>query len=548
MPRTNIKSLNYGDNQNQLIDKLNNNFDEVIEFHGGSQGLTGPDGPKGAIGEMGPPGSKGITGPRGSKWFVNNVAPIGGTAFDIYEGDYWVNSTSGEIYIFTSSGWVDTTYNLNSSSSIFQRIDSLYAIGTTGYSIVENQQYPKNYTFVVADTLPESQIINETLSKFVISTNPTVNADPLLEFSKSNIESGALSDYSLHPVFKWKNFSTSDNSLNLEVPGGVFQIGASGDGFAASFDSLNVNPSTSFQIDSTHIGGATSGIYATGGFNFSTPSGNLIFTSSFMNITGGSGTYSKPMEMNAPQVTASVPSVEIYGTNPAGDVDWPTGLRSSRSGDSLSTLSNSVYHFKLENTSATKFYLNTKGKLKANKVDEGLTIPPTNTPTIASGTGSSSRPSTSWYFLAIPGSPSPLLSLTDGNTIIVAPGNINQYSDIGVCFNTDDYGWGSTGGLQPGQSIDIKFYMASDNYVGYWDNFTNASNYTGVRYLGIGTYSGGSSTVTARTATFPTDFRPQAIDFTISREVSGSTKVYYKAYSSSTGAFGPGATGGYFTF
>jgi len=543
MPRTNIKALNYDDNQKQLIDKLNNNFDEVVEFHGGSQGLTGPDGPKGAIGEMGPAGIKGLTGTRGTRWFVNSSFPIGGTGFEIYEGDYWVDY-GGEMHIFTSTGWVDTGYNLNSAGSVFDKIDSLYAIGITGSSIVENQQFPNNYTFVVADTLPESQILNETLSKFVISTNPSVNADPILEFSKSNIETGSLNDYSLHPVFKWSNFSPSDNSLNFEIPGGVLQIGASG-GFDASFDALNANSSTSFEINSTNVGGATSGIYATGGFNFSAPSGNLRFISSFLNVTGGSGTYSKPLDMNAPQILAQDYSTYIYGSNPAGDIDWPTGLRSARSGDSLSTLSNSVYHLKLENTSDTKFYLNTKGKLKTSKTDEGLTIPADNYPTIRSATGSSPSPSRSWYFMAIPGSPSPLISLTDGNTIVVSP-DTGLYSEIGLCFNTDSYGWGSTGGLQPGQSIDIKFYLASDSYSGYWENFTDGTFYTGVKYLGFGNYAGASAGVQTISATLP--FKSQAIDFTISREVSGSTKVYYKAYSTGTGSFGPGATGGYFTF
>ena len=69
MPNTNIQSLNYNDSQSSLIDKINNNFDEVVESHGGTKGNVGPTGPQGAIGEAGNRGPTGISGPRGNRWF-----------------------------------------------------------------------------------------------------------------------------------------------------------------------------------------------------------------------------------------------------------------------------------------------------------------------------------------------------------------------------------------------------------------------------------------------------------------------------------------------
>ena len=104
MPNKNISFLNYSDNQDELLDKINKNFDEIVELHGGSQGLTGPEGDKGPIGERGMIGKRGASGPRGTRWFVQNTQPAG-TSNYVAEGDYWVDSNTGGIYIFTSSGW-----------------------------------------------------------------------------------------------------------------------------------------------------------------------------------------------------------------------------------------------------------------------------------------------------------------------------------------------------------------------------------------------------------------------------------------------------------
>jgi hypothetical protein len=77
MPNTNIQALDYNDEQSRLINKLNNNFDEVVELHGGSQGTLGPTGDRGAIGDSGTFGPTGLTGPRGTRWFVSSLALTG---------------------------------------------------------------------------------------------------------------------------------------------------------------------------------------------------------------------------------------------------------------------------------------------------------------------------------------------------------------------------------------------------------------------------------------------------------------------------------------
>ena len=326
MPNTNIQSLNYSDDQSQLISKLNNNFDEIVELHGGTQGTEGVTGPRGAIGDAGSFGPTGVSGPRGTRWFVSTSSPAGYAQ----EGDYWIDSNTSQIYILEISGWNSTGYNLGSGTSLFDISSYLYS-GGTGSALRMNQILPENYLFILSDVTPESGVINELLSKFSVSTNSSINDAPLLEFSRSDIEDGTIADYSLHPVFYWVSALPTENSLGLRSPGGSFSIGISG-GFEASFNSMTVNSKKDTVIDYGATSG--SGIFATGGYNV-VAGGEFKITSKYINTVGGSGSISDPIQSVAtlPQATP-----HVYIT-PSG----VTGIRSTRTGDTYSTLSHSTY-------------------------------------------------------------------------------------------------------------------------------------------------------------------------------------------------------------
>lgn len=62
----------------------------------GNTGATGPTGPKGDTGSQGPTGATGATGTRGSKWYSGAGAP--GTITGVLAGDYYLNTTTGEVY------------------------------------------------------------------------------------------------------------------------------------------------------------------------------------------------------------------------------------------------------------------------------------------------------------------------------------------------------------------------------------------------------------------------------------------------------------------
>ena len=202
MPVTNIRFINYSDGQNLAIDKINNNFDEIVESHGGSVGETGPSGDRGAIGSNGPIGSTGNDGPRGTRWFIQDLAPSSpfGSGNSVVYGDYWVNNTDSQIYQFGPSGWIDSGYSLSSSGNIFNDVDSYFTNGGTGISVKFDQPTPENCTFIISDRSPESGIINEKLAKFLISTDSAGDPSALLEFMKSDLILANPGNYALHHI------------------------------------------------------------------------------------------------------------------------------------------------------------------------------------------------------------------------------------------------------------------------------------------------------------------------------------------------------------
>jgi hypothetical protein len=86
-----IKEILASDTVSQLSDKINFNFDQLM-INGG-----GPAGPIGPIGPIGP------VGPRGSVWFDGAGAPT--TIIGAEEGDYYLDTTTGDVYLYDGSSW-----------------------------------------------------------------------------------------------------------------------------------------------------------------------------------------------------------------------------------------------------------------------------------------------------------------------------------------------------------------------------------------------------------------------------------------------------------
>lgn len=523
MPNTNIQGLNYSDSQNELVNKLNNNFDELIELHGGIQGNIGPTGGDGAIGLQGLIGNSGITGPRGSRWFIESSQP-GGTGTYAVEGDYWIEISTSRIYIFTDSGWQYTGYTLSSQNTLFRDVSYTSIGGSAGTSITEDKSSPSLYTFVIGDQSPEnSPLINKELSKFDISTDTSLNSGPLLEFSKSNIENGSILDYSSHPVFSWGNSSSANSDLNLEIPGGRFYIGASA-GMNITASDITMESATGITFDGIFD------LQATGGINLNFPLGNSSIASGNLNV-GVTFTHARRSISLNPTLSSPSPSIYVSsGTTGA--------LKTERTGDNFDDISHSQYNILLESNGPTasqsQFFINTKGKIKTNKVDGGITYPST----IPGATGRILTNTVYWYLLARTSSPPPSTNpnfyrpfpLTSGNIAVVNPYTIQFYpnSRCGIGISTDPlYSWGATGGLQRGESIRFSAYCSQNPIA------SASIGLTGFRYIGYGR----NNATMVNVATL--NFGAYAVDFVISRGATGSgTSVNWLAYGSSGGSGG----------
>lgn len=510
MSNTNIQSLEYSDSQSQMFDKINSNFDEIIEIHGGSQGRIGITGGEGAIGDRGKPGPTGNYGARGNRWFIDIYQPSG-PGDTVMLGDYWVDRNSGGINRFSNNGWESTGYSIAGGDSVFKSSESIFTNGITGSAINLNQITPDEYLVVIADKSPDSGVLNEPLSKFMISTDTTINDSPILEFSKTDVETGLVADYSQHPIFRWDNYIPTDNGLVLEIPGGSFIIGASG-GSSIKFNHLNINSPSSVIFNYGTTSG--SGIYATGGFDINVPTGQFNMLSSFISITGGTASLNAPVQL-IPSLQSGVYSTSLYtgGTAPA--------MKTSRTADTFSTLSDSVYNVSLETSGGKEFFIDTRGKIKTKKTETGISYPGSN----AGATSSVSSVSVNWYFITRSGTPINSAVLQDGNTLVINPVvPTSGFVGIGI-YSGSDYSWGTTGGLEKGQSIDVNVLLSP--------NKTSGSG-SRIFCIGKGTTSGDVTSV----ATFPSN--PTSLDLTISRGVTGSdtTTVFYRSYGINGGSGG----------
>ena len=523
MPSTNIQGLNYSDSQNQLVNKLNSNFDEIIELHGGVQGTIGITGGDGPIGSVGNAGSVGLSGERGTRWFVRSSGP-GGTGEYAVEGDYWVEISTTKIYIFTESGWEYTGYNLSTQPELFTSVPYTSIGGSAGTAITQDQTSPSLYTFVVADDTPEDiPLINSNLSKFVISTDNSINDGPLLEFSKSDLEDGSISDISGHPKLYWSDFSPSTRNLSLEAPGGSFDIGGSG-GIEVNASNITLESATGITFDNLYL------IQATGGISINSPLGTTEISSAVLNVGPTFSNISKGLHLQ-PTLSSPVPTINVNSGTTGG-------LKTERLLDAFDVISHDIYNVRLETNGATgqtesPFYINTKGKIKTNKVDGGITYPSS----VPGATSTSSGNLIYWYLLGRTSTPLPSFStdyepfpLEDGNIAVINPYTTfnNSSSNCGIGIYSDsDYSWGATGGLQNGESIRVTAYCSNDVV-------TSSTNAQGFRYVGYGKKPASGITLVQ---TLP--FLSRAVDFIISRGATGSgTSVSYMAYVSSGGSGG----------
>jgi len=98
--RINLKELFDSDAQEITVDKINFNFNKLLEL---GIGLPGPTGITGSLGAAGPLGPQGLQGDDGNKWFVGSGNPNSNTFIDLQDNDFYIDVDNSTIYQYDAA-------------------------------------------------------------------------------------------------------------------------------------------------------------------------------------------------------------------------------------------------------------------------------------------------------------------------------------------------------------------------------------------------------------------------------------------------------------
>jgi hypothetical protein len=483
MPNLVIINLTPGDTQEDLIAKINQNFDSIVSAGGGPQGQDGPQGDQGPIGSIGPKGDQGVPGQRGTRWFISSTDPsIGATsASGVLPGDFWVNTANNKnVYVYGAEGFITTGTSLQ-AEDVFITLPNIVGPGsiTTKNAIVQASPFPESGTFVLSDSILGSSSANPNYAKLLISTNSS-DGYPILEFGKSDAPNiGTPADYNKHPFFGWKNPASSDYGVRFVVPGDLLDIVA-GQNLTLQSTSGNVN-----------ISGVSTSLFATNNLTLVSGSSMLFDAgSSPINVT------SSNFNLTSTSLSLGIP-LSIYGSFSGNYMASFTnggtggGIYVNLLGDS----STSRYLFNgTTNSSTSRFYVRSDGKVKLDKANYAYST--------FGGSATYATGGIDYYSVG------PYL-VTNGNKIVLSLG-AGSNNGIAIPIYSGDTGYGGWGGefLGVGESITLNIFSG------------NGSNTISKIYATTtGTSSGGSPTTLTTSVV--------SLNVTILRTASNTWTVFY---------------------
>ena len=476
MPNLTIINLTQGDTQEDLVNKINQNFGSIVANGGGPQGSDGPQGDQGSVGAAGPMGDQGVPGERGTRWFLSSTEPLGGTAgVGIIVGDYWVDTNDDKlVYIYATGGWISTGENLQAQDSFTTLTGIVGSTGATSKNaIVQSSATPNINTFVLSDAVVSTVSANPTYAKFLIATQAT-NGFPLLEFAKSNLANGLPADYNRHPFFGWKNPSASDYGLRFVVPGDLLDIVAGGN-LTLQSTSGNVNiTGVSTTLSATNSMSFTS----TGSLNLNAGSSNILITSNQFNLSSTTASFSVPVSVAGSFSGASMFSLSNSSTGGGLNVDLSGAASTSRF----------LANFTVSGTS--KFYVRSDGKVKFDKTNFAYS-------TYTASTATYSISGKNYYIIGSN-------VLTNGNRVVV---NLTGGTGgIGIAIPLNSGSTGLSDYIAVGESLTMNIFSS-----------TASNTISGISYSTTGTSSAGNQPFTATTS----------LTVNFIRTASSSYLIYY---------------------
>jgi len=179
--RINLKELFGSDSQTITVDKLNFNFNKLLEL---GIGLEGVKGVTGGTGSIGPSGIKGDQGDKGNQWFVGTSDPNATTFPGLMDEDFYVLSDNSQIWqydeltntwnIIVDLGGIVNNY-LNTAGTTFVRgfgegspQDSRYIMFPNRGNSITDQQGDKIGAGVTDNDILMLSNFNETLQGLVL--------------------------------------------------------------------------------------------------------------------------------------------------------------------------------------------------------------------------------------------------------------------------------------------------------------------------------------------------------------------------------------------
>jgi hypothetical protein len=196
------KQIFTGDAKDLIVDKINENFSQIISFSAGPYGRPGVVGPTGYPGAAGQLGAAGASGQRASSWTLSVTPPTNPNEYD-----QWIDqgvTGNGNVYQYDGTSWQSTGISLTESQFFQVKNDIPTFSAPTEYSAIYfSGPSQNNKSLVISDGGNTASYINPNYSKLLVSTNDQL-ATPVFSFRKSNSNSTS------QPSFYWKQ--TGNNS------------------------------------------------------------------------------------------------------------------------------------------------------------------------------------------------------------------------------------------------------------------------------------------------------------------------------------------------
>lgn len=342
----NTKYILPGDDKNQIISKINYNFQQVF-FNGlGARGPIGLAGEEGIIGQVGNDGEPGATGQPASSWFFSpsqNLIP------NPQNGDIWVDTgpTGGQNVYTYSSGWIYSGYSIL-DDSIFSLVTEINGPGSTNdkNAVVFAGTGPSGSTLVLSDVVA-TNAANPNFSKLNISTNAENSILPSIGLDKTFYTGPYF------PSFQWGSTGNNYNLIfsspaDLKISAGATAtFGSTGGSGAFFYGQTDVRLTSGREFSFVNATGASAAM--------SFQAQNILMNSSNKNLSENLLSYSG---LSNPIVLNVNDSWAVTTVNPS---QIGNGLRvelpdsSNESGYAISTFFNSTTVYKIFESRTNNF-------------------------------------------------------------------------------------------------------------------------------------------------------------------------------------------------